>query len=124
MKFTLVWPAERMTLGGTVAAVGVPLFRLIVRFSILAVGIVTVPVEVAFSDTTAGFRFTLRVGLVTVAVTATFSEVAPALASTTFPEGVPALLVPATRTETVFVDSPLLWGKVSEFAKSIPSAET
>lgn len=124
MKFTLVWPAERMTLDRTVAAVGVPLFRLIARSSILAVGIVTVPVEVAFSYTSAGFRFTLRVGLVTVAVTATFSEVAPALASTTFPEGVPALLVPATRTETVFVDSPLLWGKVSEFAKSIPSAET
>jgi hypothetical protein len=85
---------------------------------------VTVPVDVAFSYISAGFILTVSVGFVTVAVTATFAEVAPALARTTLPEGVPALFVPATRTETVFADSPLLWGKVSELAKSIPLAET
>ena len=84
----------------------------------------TVPVDVAFSYISAGFRFNVSVGLVTVAVTATFAELAPALASTTLPEGLPALLVPATRTETVFVDSPLVCAKVSEFAKSTPLVET
>lgn len=124
VKFTLVWPAGRVTLEGTVAAVGVSLFKLIVKSAILGVGSVTVPVDVAFSYISAGFILTVSVGFVTVAVTATFAEVAPALASTTLPEGVPALFVPATRTETVFADSPLLWGKVSELVKSIPLAET
>ena len=114
VKFTLVWPAGRVTLEGTVAAVGVPLFKLIVKSAILGVGSVTVPVDDAFSYTSAGFRFNVSVGLVTVAVTATFAEVAPALASTTLPEGLPALFVPATRTETVFVDSPLVCAKVSD----------
>ena len=113
-----------MTLGGTAAAVGVPLFRLIDKSPILAVGSVTVPVEVAFSYIIAGFRFTVSVGLVTVAVTATFAEEAPALANTTLPERLPATLVPATRTETVFVDSPLVCAKVSELVKSNPLVET
>ena len=69
-------------------------------------------------------QYLAATALVTVAVTATLAEVAPALASTTLPEGVLALFVPATRTETVFADSPLLWVKVSELAKSIPLAET
>ena len=65
-KFTLVWPAERVTLEGTVAAVGVPLFKLIVKSAILGVGSVTVPVDVAFSYISAGFILTVIVGLVTV----------------------------------------------------------
>jgi hypothetical protein len=81
-------------------------------------------VDVAFSYISAGFRLTVSVGFVTVAVTATFADVAPALASTTLPEGLPALFVPATRTETVFVDSPLVCAKVSELAKSTPLVET
>jgi len=113
-----------MTLAGTVAAVGVPLFKLIVKSAIRAVGSVTVPVEVAFSYIIAGFRFTVSVGLVTVAVTATFAEVAPALANTTLPEKAPALFVPATRTETIFVESPLVCAKVSELVKSTPLVET
>jgi hypothetical protein len=113
-----------MTLAGTIAAVGVPLFRLIVKSEILAAGRVTVPVELAFSYIIAGFRFTVSVGLVTVAVTATFAEVAPALANTTLPEKPPALFVPATRTETVFVDAPLVCAKFSELTKSTPLVET
>jgi hypothetical protein len=124
VKFTLVWPAERITLSGTVAAVGVPLFKLIVKSAILGVGSVTVPVDVAFSYISAGFILTVIVGLVTVAVTATVAELAPALAITTLPERLLALLVPATRTETVFVESPLVWAKVSELEKSTPLVET
>ena len=84
----------------------------------------TVPVDVAFSYISAGFRFNVSVGLVTVAVTATLAELAPALAITTMPERLLALLVPATRTETVFVESPLVWAKVSELEKSTPLVET
>jgi hypothetical protein len=52
------------------------------------------------------------------------AELAPALAITTLPERLLALLVPATRTETVFVESPLVWAKVSELEKSTPLVET
>ena len=110
-------------LEGTVAALVVPLLRLMVRSAILA-GSVTVPVDVAFSYISAGFILTVSVGLVTVAVAATLTELAPALAITTLPERLLALLVPATLTETVFVDSPLVWAKVSELAKSTPLVET
>ena len=124
VKVTLVWPAARRTLVGTVAALAVPLLKLMVRSAILGVGTLTVPVEVEFSGISAGFRLTVSVALVTVAETATLAEVAPPLAKTTFPVGLLAMLVPATRTETVLLESPLLWARVSESAKSTPLVDT
>lgn len=124
VKVTLVWPAARRTLVGTVAALTMPLLKLMVRSAILGVGTLTVPVEVEFSGISAGLRLTVSVALVTVADTPTLAEVAPPLAKTTLPAGLPALLVPATRTEIVFVDSPLVCARVRESAKSTPLVET